>query len=167
MAAFPWGQSPYLFRMQQASITDHMETYYCRCFLKQIHIWGEVKCSHYITSEIMPHLDILYYQVKSPVSGIGYILVCHWTKGFLRQPSPPKKTHRLLQNLLVVLHSMMVRPYCWRHNLLCHQTWRHRAGALLEASPWLTSIMVLEGIPCQRRKWSLILPSYKPFNLQQ
>lgn len=48
--------------------------------------------------ETVSQLDALYHQVKFPVSGMGNILLSHWTKGAMKTP----KHHRLLPKLFIV-----------------------------------------------------------------
>ena len=45
----------------------------------------------------------------------GLHLVESWNKGSHRQPPP--KQHRLFPRLPVTLHNLIVRPYCYKHNL--------------------------------------------------
>ena len=64
------------------------------------------KWSHHIKGEMMSQLAILYYQVKSPVLGTGYILLYLWSR-------EPHETSQIQQAIAVVLgyflHNMMVR----------------------------------------------------------
>lgn len=42
--------------------------------------------NHQIIGEMMPQLDILCYQVKPLVPGMGYILLSQWPKGYHETP---------------------------------------------------------------------------------
>lgn len=58
----------------------------------------------------------------------------HCQKGSRRH----HKHWRLLPMVFVVLHNMMLRPYCWRYHLLMSAN-MEKYSAQLEASPLLTS----------------------------
>lgn len=92
----------------------------------------------------MHQLGILCHQVKPPVTRIGYILLNCGQKYLI-----DTSKYKLLSRLLVILYTLIVRPYYW-----CYQTWGNWAGAQLEALPYWLVFMVLENILAyyQRRK---------------
>lgn len=59
----------------------------------------------------MPQLDILYYQIKSPVLGGGYIVLCNTIDSIPEMPQTIKRA-------LLTLHNLMVGSYCRKHHLL-------------------------------------------------
>lgn len=64
-----------------------METYYCKSFLKYIHVWKEFKRSHHIIGETNPQLDMLWHQ--EVFQDQGWVTSC-WIlsqKGPLASPS--------------------------------------------------------------------------------
>lgn len=70
---------------------------------------------------------------------------CFWPEVPWNMPphSQHKKHHRDLPRLLAALHSLMVRPYCWRHHLLKSLNMGKLSWCQLEVSP-LLMLMVLE-----------------------
>lgn len=90
--------------------------------------------------ETMPQLNNVGWQVKPTVPAMSHSLLSDWPKGFQDNTplNPPKS--QLLPRSLVTFHNLMVRPHCWKHHLLRHQTWINRAVAQLEVPPPLNSL---------------------------
>lgn len=63
-------------------LSGHMETRNSQSFLNCIQ---RFKWSYHIMEETVPQLDIICYQVKPLVSGMGYFLLSHWLKVTHRQ----------------------------------------------------------------------------------
>lgn len=56
-------------------LKGHMETYCNKSFLKYTHIQKKSNWSHQVMGETKPQVNILHYQIKSLVLGMGYIWV--------------------------------------------------------------------------------------------
>lgn len=67
---------------------------------------------------------------------MDYILLSHCPRMFCE---PLSKHHRLSSRLWATIHHLMVRLYCWRHNLNILSSELSWANSELEFSPLLTS----------------------------
>ena len=86
---------------------------------------------HIIGETMSPIIDIKYHQEKTPVPGMGLILLSYWPKGIHRPPS---------QTLQAIVSGVgdPPWPYSWGHHI-CHQMWKNYIGAQLEGSSVRTS----------------------------
>lgn len=117
-------------------LKSHLEKYYCRSFSKYMK-WEELKWSHYIMREENALTRYLMPPNKTSNARNGLYLVESLSKGCSMDPLP--KHHRLLSRLWATIHNLMVRLYCWRHNLHILSNELSWANSKLEFSPLLTS----------------------------
>lgn len=83
----------------------------------------------------MPQLDIIVYQMKFQVSGMGYIFLNCWPKGSQRHTS---QMFQAISNAIGYLQQSIADNTTWTW---CHWTWRMMFNDVqLEASFLLTSI---------------------------
>lgn len=111
--------------------------------------------------ETMYQLEILCYQVKLPLPGMGYIC---WVIGRKRHMESPKH-QRLLPSLLVTLHKRMVRSSCWRYLQISLNTkklnwWLARLLTTIDQCSWKHSV-------CYWRTKTIIFIAQLQFSQQQ
>lgn len=108
-----------------------------------------------------------YYMLpsKTPVSGMGDILLSHWPKG---THGHPHKQYRLLPMLLMTLQSLTVSSCCWRHHFLMSPNRENWASALLTLQPcWPAFRALKDTIHAARgEEQSSVSPSFKLWDPQ-
>lgn len=113
------------------------------------------KGSHQMIEETVLQLDILCHQVKSPVpiEWVTYYWVISQSNCL-----EPLKHQRLLPRLLVDLHGLMVRPYCWGQHLFKSSNVEKLSRCLSRSFPPLTSVHGSRhpAHSCRRKVLSLI-----------